>query len=412
MSGTESAARAGTDGSPHLSLEVEGLTKAYAAGPLAADHVSLRLDGGSLFTLLGPSGSGKTTTLRCVAGLETPDSGSITVGDRAVYSSEQRIDIAPNKRGFGMVFQSYAIWPHMSVFENAAFPLAAIRRSQRMDKSTIRSTVLAVLESVQLGHLADRSATKLSGGQQQRLALARALVMQPRLLLLDEPLSNLDAKLRDDMRLELKKLQLDLGVTTLYVTHDQTEALALSDMVGVMHEGRLQQVGTPDQIYREPATRFVAEFIGSSNFVAGRVTAVRGATCEVETPGGVVVGDCVDALQPGDGAVVAVRPELISLSEGADGQQPTEPGRWQAVVRARAYLGEAVDYLVSIEDRIEIRVRSGPSVVFEPGDRVTVDLRMARPRVFADEGTSPDDGGTQTSEVRRTDLGETRTIVV
>src|SRR5258708_29657147 len=243
-------------------LSVKSLYTEYASehGTVvkAAQNVSFEVPEGKLFTLLGPSGCGKTTTLRSIAGLERPVSGDIEVDGRVVYSSAQGIFVAPNKRNFGMVFQSYAIWPHMNVFQNVAFPLE-VRKLPRKD---IKDRVTRVLTAVQLDHLGDREATKLSGGQQQRLALARALVMDPQLLLLDEPLSNLDAKLRDAMRTELKRLQRELNLTTVYVTHDQTEALALSHEIAVMSEGRVMQVGTPRQIYEQPTDKFVAEFVG------------------------------------------------------------------------------------------------------------------------------------------------------
>ena len=241
-------------------LTVDGLCTEYTTpggeSVKAAQDVSFTVAEGHLFTLLGPSGCGKTTTLRSIAGLERPRQGSITVNDRVVYSSSAGVFVSPNQRGFGMVFQSYAIWPHMNVFQNAAFPLEV--GSRRYARQEMRDNVMQVLTAVQLDQLADRNATTLSGGQQQRLALARALVMKPALLLLDEPLSNLDAKLREKMRFELKRLQRELKITTVYVTHDQGEALALSHEIAVMHEGRIQQIGSPRDIYERPATQFVA----------------------------------------------------------------------------------------------------------------------------------------------------------
>src|SRR5204862_2222827 len=210
-------------------------------------------------------GCGKTTTLRSIAGLERPRAGEISVNGRVVFSSSQGVFVAPNRRGFGMVFQSYAIWPHMTVFENAAFPLQVGDR--KYSRSQVRDNVMRVLTAVQLDELAGRESTRLSGGQQQRLALARALVMEPALLLLDEPLSNLDAKLRERMRFELKRLQRDLRITTVYVTHDQSEALALSHSIAVMNAGRIQQVGTPREIYERPGNQFVADFVGTTNFL-------------------------------------------------------------------------------------------------------------------------------------------------
>src|ERR1700750_2455044 len=226
-------------------LNVNGLYTEYPneKGEIvkAAQNVSFEVPEGKLFTLLGPSGCGKTTTLRSIAGLEKPRVGEIAVNDRVVYSSSKGIFVTPNRRGFGMVFQSYAIWPHMTVFANAAFPLEV--GSKKYSKAQVQEKVMRVLKSVQLDHLADREATKLSGGQQQRLALARALVMEPQLLLLDGPLSTLDAKLRHHLRFELKRLQRELRITTVYVTHDQSEALALSHEIAVMSEGRIPQLG-------------------------------------------------------------------------------------------------------------------------------------------------------------------------
>jgi iron(III) transport system ATP-binding protein len=383
---------------PSVGLTIEGLSKTYPAGPLAADNVGLELEPGQLFTLLGPSGSGKTTTLRSVAGLETPDRGRISVGDRVVFCSDAKVDVPANKRGFGMVFQSYAIWPHMTVFENAAFPLTASPRRRRLSRPVLRERVMNALTGVQLEGLADRRATKLSGGQQQRLALARALVMRPPLLLLDEPLSNLDAKLRDDMRLELKSLQQNLGVTTLYVTHDQTEALALSNRIGVMRAGRLEQVGTPKEIYLEPATRFVAEFIGSTNLVPGRVVGASGTSCEIETEGGRLVAETFDRVQTGSRVIVSLRPELVTMTN-AEAAEPCDERAWQGVVTTRAYLGEAADHLVRINDRLELRVRCGPGAALGPGTSVRVHLGGARPRAFLSEAEHPSEPARPTQPV-------------
>jgi iron(III) transport system ATP-binding protein len=366
-----------------VGLSVSGLSKAYTPGVLAADDVSFALEPGKLFTLLGPSGSGKTTTLRSVAGLENPDQGEISCGDRRVFSSSDKIDTPANRRGFGMVFQSYAIWPHMTVFDNVAYPLTVRRRRDRPSKPEIRKSVRAALARVQLDNLESRRATKLSGGQQQRLALARALVMEPPLLLLDEPLSNLDAKLREDMRLELQSLQRDLGVTTLYVTHDQTEALALSDQIGVMNKGRLVQVGSPSEIYLEPASRFVAEFIGSTNLVNGEVVDATGKDCVVQTTAGRVYAQTPDQVSVGDPMVVSLRPELVMLSERS-ADRPPRAGSWEGVVRTRAYLGEAADHLVVLNDgAFELRVRTAPGASVPPSTAVDVSLDGAMARAFA-----------------------------
>src|SRR5438552_818905 len=257
-------------------LSVKELYTEYASdrGPpvRAAQNVSFEVPEGKLFTLLGPSGCGKSTTLRSIAGLELPRSGEISVSSLVAYSGSKGVFIPANRRGFGMVFQSYAIWPHMDVFRNAAFPLMVGRK--KYTRSQIEEKVMRVLKAVGLDHLAEREATKLSGGQQQRLALARALVMEPALLLLDEPLSNLDAKLRERMRFELKRLQRELKITTVYVTHDQSEALALSHQIAVMNEGRIQQIGKPRDVYERPANQFVADFVGNTNFIEGTVGGV------------------------------------------------------------------------------------------------------------------------------------------
>src|SRR5438874_11013929 len=263
----------------NLMLTVKGLCTDYIGergqAIRAANDVGFDVPPGKLFTLLGPSGCGKTTTLRSIAGLERPRLGEIRVGDDVVYSAERGIFVPPNQRGLGMVFQSSAIWPHMTVFENAAFPLRVGRKKFSGKKLTERVT--RVLKTVDLEEMAQREATKLSGGQQQRLALARALVMEPKILLLDEPLSNLDAKLRERMRFELKRLQRELGITTVYVTHDQSEALALSHSIAVMNKGRIEQIGPPREIYERPVNQFAADFIRSTNLLdASARAAARG----------------------------------------------------------------------------------------------------------------------------------------
>src|SRR4051812_31484126 len=302
-------------------LTVKGLCTDYLGergqAIRATNDVSFDVPEGHLFTLLGPSGCGKTTTLRSIAGLERPKAGEISVKGRVVYSSRQGVFIAPNRRGFGMVFQSYAIWPHMNVFQNTAFPLEVGDR--RYSRAQVRDNVMRVLTAVQLDHLADREATMLSGGQQQRLALARALVMEPALLLLDEPLSNLDAKLREKMRFELKRLQRELKITTVYVTHDQSEALALSHQIAVMNEGRIQQIGKPRDVYERPANQFVADFVGNTNFVEGQIASdthvVSGVTRTVRTEIGDVIVSTELAVTGGDRVTISVRPEDVALSE-------------------------------------------------------------------------------------------------
>jgi iron(III) transport system ATP-binding protein len=348
----------------------------------AAQDVSFEVPEGKLFTLLGPSGCGKTTTLRSIAGLERPTSGEIAVHGRLVYSSEQGIFVAPNRRDFGMVFQSYAIWPHMSVYQNAAFPLEV--RGGTLSRKEIAAKVMRVLGAVALDDLADRAATRLSGGQQQRLALARALVMEPQLLLLDEPLSNLDAKLRERMRFEIKRIQRELRLTTVYVTHDQSEALALSHMIAVMNEGRIVQIGTPRDVYERPSNRFVADFVGTTNFLDAVVVTMDGGNrCRVRTALGQLNVECVERLTANDAVVVSVRPEDVELSEQA--QEGTEGDNFCAgVVYAKAFLGDCLDFQVKIGDFI-LLARVHPSLRTPVGDRVYVRMRAEKCVAVADQ---------------------------
>lgn len=270
-------------------LSVEGLTKIHEN---SADHISggirdasFALAQGSFFTLLGPSGCGKTTTLRCVAGLEVPDRGSISVAGQPMFNSDARVNLPADRRSIGMVFQSYAIWPHMTVAENVAFPLT-VNKARRFSREEIKNAVHRALSAVGLDGYQERPATRLSGGEQQRVALARAIVHEPRLLLLDEPLSNLDAQLRDDMRTELKRLQSKIGITTVYVTHDQGEAIALSDQIAVINRGRILQIGSPLEIYFRPVDAFVAQFVGETNLLEGRLRGVVHGCGEVEVLNG------------------------------------------------------------------------------------------------------------------------------
>jgi iron(III) transport system ATP-binding protein len=353
-------------------LKVAGLFTEYATPkgePVkAAQDVTFTVPEGRLFTLLGPSGCGKTTTLRSIAGLERPKAGEITVSDRVVFSSAKGIFIAPNRRGFGMVFQSYAIWPHMNVFQNAAFPLEV--GNGRYSRAGIQEKVMKVLTAVQLDHLAQREATTLSGGQQQRLALARALVMEPALLLLDEPLSNLDAKLREKMRFELKRLQRELRITTVYVTHDQAEALALSHEIAVMNEGRIQQIGTPREIYERPASQFVADFVGNTNFIEGTVVSVVGAGfTRLSTAIGEVAAKVDQDLRPDDRVAISIRPEDVDLSE----TRPAGDNVWEGRVEQKVFLGEAVDFQVAVGARTLLS-RQHPTLRTKVGEAIFVQL--------------------------------------
>ncbi|MGZ5038869.1 MAG: ABC transporter ATP-binding protein [Usitatibacter sp.] len=355
-------------------LRVEGLYTEYPneRGEIvkAAQDVSFTVPEGKLFTLLGPSGCGKTTTLRSIAGLEKPRVGEIAVNERIVYSSAKGVFVAPNRRGFGMVFQSYAIWPHMNVFQNAAFPLEV--GDKKYSRQEIRDKVMRGLTAVQLDHLADREATKLSGGQQQRLALARALVMEPALLLLDEPLSNLDAKLRHHLRFELKRLQRELRITTVYVTHDQSEALALSHEIAVMNEGRIQQVGSPREIYERPSSSFVADFVGSTNFLDGAVLGpdVVDTHYRVRTEIGDLTVLATERLKADDKVLVSVRPEDVELSAA---KPQRADNVWSGVVDQKVFLGEVVDLQVKLGERV-LFSRQHPSLRSKVGEPIFVQL--------------------------------------
>jgi iron(III) transport system ATP-binding protein len=354
-------------------LRVDSICTEYVSGDgqsvRAVRDVSFEVPEGKLFTLLGPSGCGKTTTLRSIAGLERPTSGEIGVAGRLVFSTRQGIFVAPNRRKFGMVFQSYAIWPHMNVYQNAAFPLEVSGR--KLSRKEITEKVMRVLQAVALDDFADRPATKLSGGQQQRLALARALVMEPQLLLLDEPLSNLDAKLRERMRFELKRMQRELGITTVYVTHDQYEALAMSHEIAVMSAGEVVQIGSPRDVYEHPSCRFVADFVGTTNFLnAAVVSTETEGGCRVDTPVGALNARSADRLAPNEAVVVSIRPEDVELSE-----RPAEQADNACVgtVHAKAYLGDHLDIQVKVSDFM-LLARVHPSLRTPTGERIHVRL--------------------------------------
>ncbi len=312
----------------------------------AARDISFEVGKGKLFTLLGPSGCGKTTTLRSIAGLERPVSGEIEAAGRIVFSAQRNIFVALNRRNFGMVFQSYAIWPHMTVLQNASFPLEV---GGGLSRRVIRDRAMRVLDAVALAELAGRDATKLSGGQQQRLALARALVMEPDLLLLDEPLSNLDARLRERMRMELKRIQRELSVTTVYVTHDQSEALALSHEIAVMNDGRIVQTGSPEEIYEKPCDRFVAEFIGSSNFVDAEVLGSdpRSGFWRVRSKLGAFMGVSDRQFSAGEKVTISIRPENVEIVDALAGDALN---LFQARVEAKIFQGDFSDFELRVGD--------------------------------------------------------------
>jgi ABC-type Fe3+/spermidine/putrescine transport system ATPase subunit len=327
-------------------ISVTNLTKRF--GPLAVvSEVSLSIEEGELFTLLGPSGCGKTTLLRLVAGFYAPDGGEIRFDDRMVNA------VPPHERGIGMVFQNYALWPHMSVSENISYGL----KLRKIAASDIAERVRGVLHKVGLTGLGDRYPGQLSGGQQQRVALARALVLNPQILLLDEPLSNLDAKIRVQVRAEIRKLQKELGITTIYVTHDQEEALTLSDRIAVFNQGKVFQVGPPKALYERPANRFVADFIGINNLVDGTVRAIEGPlrTVRVETAVGEISAIYDERLRVGDRCVICIRPENAAV----DGESGGERNHLKGKISFAAYLGNTLRYDVDLGNGVTFKADVG-----------------------------------------------------
>ncbi|MDX1485392.1 MAG: ABC transporter ATP-binding protein [Alphaproteobacteria bacterium] len=361
-----------------LGVVLRSITKRFG-DLVAVDDISLEIEDGEMLTLLGPSGCGKTTSLRMIAGLEDPDAGVIEIGDSLIFDKSRRINVPSERRNLGMVFQSYAIWPHMTVAENVGYPL----KMRGLGKSEITGKVTASLEQVGLKGYEDTPATNLSGGQQQRVALARSLVFEPRVLLLDEPLSNLDAKLREHMRFELRIMQQRLGVTALYVTHDQEEALTLSDRIVVMNRGRIEQLDTPTAVYESPASRFVAEFIGKANFLKlPESLDHRGDEISVSLPtydGAVEItlGESSLRKDANDAAesCLFIRPEKISITErngaGADDAAvQLVPGR----VLGRAYLGDHIEYLVGVSENTDLRVPAPVEAAWPEGKEVNLSI--------------------------------------
>jgi spermidine/putrescine ABC transporter ATP-binding subunit len=352
-------------------VAIDGLVKHFGA-VRAVDDVSLSAQGGEFLALLGPSGSGKSTILMCIAGFEIPDSGRITVGGRDVTS------VPAQKRGLGMVFQKYTLFPHMSVLENIAFPLK-MRGVGRAEREARAHEALA---TVRLAEYGARMPAQLSGGQQQRIALARAIVYRPPLLLMDEPLSALDKALREEMQLEIKHLQRELGVTVVFVTHDQTEALTMADRVAVLDHGKLCQVGAPRELYEKPADPFVARFIGETNMIPGRVTAAAtaGERISVRIAGDVMVeATAVGALPRDASVVIAVRPERLAVA-------PPDKAPMRCTVREAIYAGVATTYILEASDGTSLRVRSasGAHAFDLPADGVvSLGWSAADARAFA-----------------------------
>lgn len=361
-------------------LSLRSVRKTYGNGAssyLAVKNLNLEVREGEFFTLLGPSGCGKTTTLRMIAGLEVPDSGSIQVGGSTVFSQNARVNVPVNERDISMVFQSYALWPHMTVRENVEFPL----RMGKIGKLERIKRISNALDLVGLSDLGDRRPSALSGGQQQRVAVARALVKNARLLLFDEPLSNLDATLRAQMRVELTELQQRLGVTAIYVTHDQDEALTMSDRIGVMQKGNLLEVATPEDLYLRPQTMFGATFIGRSHTLSGPVTATNNGRVCIDSTIGMFEAMAGPALANstaiGHQANLVFRPEIVELTNVSDGSTSARSNSMAGRIRKREFSGRFTRYTVSVGG-YEITVNEHAPVRFAVGDDVSAYLPPER----------------------------------
>jgi iron(III) transport system ATP-binding protein len=350
------------------SVALRGLTKRFGSA-VALDNVSLEIGHGQLACLLGPSGCGKTTALRLIAGFIEPTAGEITIGERVV--SSPRHTLPPERRNVSMVFQSYALWPHMTVAENVAYGLTL----RKIDRDTIRQKVDAILATTKLAMLAARYPGELSGGQQQRVALARALVVEPATLLLDEPLSNLDANLREEMRFEVRRLHDEYRYTTVYVTHDQSEAMTTADLIVVMNHGRIEQMGSPEDIYDSPRSEFVARFIGSSNVVRGRAL----DDSRIALAGAVVRGNGGRLVAGGEGAM-SIRQHDIALTRAA--AQGGEENLLPATVVRNVFLGGSRDYLIQAADGTQLRVVTPASENIPQGTPVHARLPAARCRIL------------------------------
>ncbi len=348
-----------------MEIRIKNIRKYYHSGGKiikALDDVTLTIPANRIFTLLGPSGCGKTTLLRCIVGLESPDTGEIAIGDEVVWSRNRNIYVPTEERGLGMVFQTYAIWPHMNVFNNVAYPL----QTRKVSRDEIRRKVAKVLQFVQMEGFEDRPATKLSGGQQQRVALARALVAEPKVILFDEPLSNLDAKLREETRKDLRTFLSELQITAVYVTHDRIEALALSDIVAVMNRGQIIETGPPRKIYFNSTHRFVTDFIGRTNLVEARVVAQQDTVTMVSCSLGSVACRKKADVQPGDPVTLCLRPEFIRLHSG---DAPSAQNIFNGEIKSLVFIGEAFEGEVAInETMLFIKIASDSDI--KVGERV------------------------------------------
>jgi iron(III) transport system ATP-binding protein len=361
-------------------LQVDLLRKDFGTGRPAVDDVSFTIAAGEIVVLLGPSGCGKTTTLRCVAGLEHPTAGEIRIGGQVISAPERGVLVPPRLRNFGMVFQSYAVWPHMTVRQNVAYPL----KNRGFDRATQNRMVAEALELVSLSAYVDRPVTALSGGQMQRVALARSMVYQPRLLLLDEPLSNLDAQLRLRLRDDLRRIVKVAGLTALYVTHDQAEAVVLGDRIGVMRDGRLLQLCTATELYNAPADPFVATFTGASNRIAGRLVSQAGGFATIEAQTGQVMQATLFGLAvPGAAVSVMIRPENVVLGGGTRDGAARGAEVSGHVLKAHYQGVQTVYALDVLGTRIEA-VEMGTAPRYGQGDAVAVCLPPQQCLAYAD----------------------------
>jgi len=357
-------------------IEIQNLFKHFKK-VVAINHIQLEVKKGEMLTLLGPSGCGKTTTLRCIAGLERPDEGDIVIDGKPMLSQGF---VQPSKRGIGMVFQNYAVWPHMRVYNNIVYGL----KLQKLSRQSIKEKAQKVLELVGLDGLEDRYPSQLSGGQQQRVALARALVGNPKVLLLDEPLSNLDAKLREELRFEIKSLVRRMGITSVYVTHDQAEAMVISDRVAVMESGNIIQIGPPEEIYEKPANRFVADFIGTMNFISGEIVEVVPNSNKVYVRtefSEKMLCTMPDsrAIKTGEKVYASIRPEDVEIV--TESPQPGE-NRFKGTIAHRAYLGNFLYFFVSVNDTM-IRVQVPHYVPQEEGQELHLFLNPKKCMILA-----------------------------
>ena len=366
-------------------VSIQGLGKVYGDHPVLRD-VSIEVGEGEFLTLLGPSGCGKTTTLRCIAGLERADGGSITIGGRVVASAAGRVFVPPNRRDIGMVFQSYALWPHMTVFANVAYPL----KVRRVAGQALRQRVAEILETVGMAPFAQRQVTELSGGQQQRVALARAMVARPGVLLFDEPLSNLDAKLRRSMRREIRAAHDTSGGSSIYVTHDQEEAITLSDRVVVLRDGVVQQIGSPRDIYHQPSNAFVADFVGFDNLLTGTLVPSAGPGCAISLDGGFGPVWAASGAERDSGRNVrlAVRAEHLVIGPVPAAGPPA--GSVAGLVRSCTYTGQYIEYLVNVGPQsLLVRASEQAEIALKAGDPAAVRFDPAQAVVI---GQAPEDG--------------------